>query len=108
MDFPMAIAKAESRLQCVAYIAQVLWVQNSYSNSKSDPYLLGFWSATPAYVKELKDIYLDITSSLTKWNYCSSQTILTDKRINVWDSGQIKKESLLNMLSQSIQKVKII
>ncbi|CAG9311192.1 unnamed protein product [Blepharisma stoltei] len=103
MDLSMAIAKAESRLQIAAYNSQLL-LELAYIN---DPNwyqdLLTAWEGLPGYVNDVRDIYMEIISNLSKWNYCAGNAILTDKRIDVWENDYIKKTSLLDILSQSAQ-----
>ncbi|CAG9311181.1 unnamed protein product [Blepharisma stoltei] len=104
IDFPMAIAKAESRLQIAAYTAQLLWVITAINDPANDQDLKAVQSLLPGHIDDIRDIYMDIAAGSSRWNYCSSKKILTEKNINVWDSGHAKKESLLDMLAQSAQK----
>ncbi|CAG9311189.1 unnamed protein product [Blepharisma stoltei] len=104
MDFPMAIAQAESRLQIAAFTAQLLWVLTLYEDPTVKNDILAVQTLLPGYINDVRDIYMDIAANLPKWNYCSSKSILTDKSINVWNLGQIKRESLFDMLSQSAQQ----
>ncbi|CAG9311190.1 unnamed protein product [Blepharisma stoltei] len=103
MDFPMAIAQAESRLQIAAYNSQLLWELVFLNDTNWYQDLLIAWQGMPEYINDIRDIYMDIATNLPKWNYCSSKSILTDKRIVVWESDSMKKISLLEMLYKSAQ-----
>ncbi|CAG9311172.1 unnamed protein product [Blepharisma stoltei] len=106
MDLPLTLGRLGKKLQNVAYTPHLLWALTPGASSDTQQVLKVVWNKIITYNADLKELYLNITSHLEEWNYCSGREIFMDKNIRLWNSN--KKINLLDMISEFVQTVRDI
>ncbi|CAG9311213.1 unnamed protein product [Blepharisma stoltei] len=103
MDLPIVIGKIEKAMQNIACTVEILWLFGSDTEPSSQIILYQAKTLLSVFVDRLKSLYLNVTSNIEDWNYCSGQHIFYDKSINAWNSGINEKTNLFNMILEFIQ-----
>ncbi|CAG9311212.1 unnamed protein product [Blepharisma stoltei] len=103
MDLPIALGNVDSKLQHVSLTARMMWSLSHYGGPDTAYALYIAYLYFPSHLDILKNLYLNITSSLVDWNYCSGQSIFIDDNIKLWSSSAERKINLLDLISKSIQ-----
>ncbi|CAG9311171.1 unnamed protein product [Blepharisma stoltei] len=102
MDLPLTLGKLGKKMQNVACASHLLWALTPGASSDTQQALKVTWSKIITFMTELKGLYLNITSHLDEWNYCSGKEIFMDENIKLWNSHK-KKINLLDMISEFVQ-----
>ncbi|CAG9311183.1 unnamed protein product [Blepharisma stoltei] len=107
MSLPINIGKTAKNLQRFTYVSN-LYVILQYSSDSIT--LKRMFDDIVTCLTELENTYLDITTNLNKWNYCSGEDILTGKNLYLWniDDGIYKKSSLIETIGIFIKFVKFM
>ncbi|CAG9311176.1 unnamed protein product [Blepharisma stoltei] len=103
MDLPITIGKVAKKLQNISLASSILWRLGDYKNFGTELAISTSWIRLESFISELKAIYLNVTSQLENWNYCSGQEIFINEKIKLYNWEHNKKVNLLGMISQVIQ-----
>ncbi|CAG9311208.1 unnamed protein product [Blepharisma stoltei] len=103
MDLPIAVGNVDSKLQHVALTSRIIWSLSQFGGPSAAPAVYIAYLLFPEFLNDLKVLYLNITSSIADWNYCSGQSIFTDENVKIWSSSETDKLNLLDLLAKSIQ-----
>ncbi|CAG9311148.1 unnamed protein product [Blepharisma stoltei] len=78
MRLPINIGKAAKNLQRFTYVSK-LFMNVVYL--PDNPALKQIFGDVQSCLTDLENTYIDVTTNLEKWNYCSGQNILTEKKL---------------------------